>query len=71
MSVQTGPRQQLGIEEIHALGLPEASVELTDAAEDAIEQSYEQVGEWLDEGRVIYGITTGVGELIHNIIPPN
>lgn len=71
MSIQIGPKQQLGIEEIHALGSPETSVELTDAAEDAIEQSYQQVGEWLDEGRVIYGITTGVGELIHNIIPPN
>jgi len=71
MSIRIGPEQELGVEEIHTLGLPETTVELTDGAKDAIEQSYERVGEWLNEGRVIYGITTGVGELIHNIVPPS
>lgn len=61
MSIRIGPEQQLGVEEIHAIGLPETSVELTDAANDTIEQSYGRVGEWLEEGRVIYGITTGSG----------
>jgi histidine ammonia-lyase len=70
MSITIGPEQELGIEEIYQLGMPETTVALTEAATHGIERSYERVGEWLDEGRVIYGITTGVGELIHNIVPP-
>ncbi|UPM44517.1 HAL/PAL/TAL family ammonia-lyase [Halocatena salina] len=71
MSIRLGPKQELGIEEIHQLGKSGTTVELTDAATQAIEESYEHVGDWLDEGRVIYGITTGVGELLHNIVPPD
>lgn len=70
MKLEIGPNTTLSIEDVHQIGLPETTVELTDEARTQIRQSNSKVTEWVEEGRVLYGITTGVGELIHHLIPP-
>lgn len=53
----------------YTIGKPETAVALTETAEDRISESHEKVQNWLNNGRVIYGITTGAGKLLHTIIP--
>jgi len=46
-------------------------VRLAPAAEDPVNRSCAFVNKILDEGRAVYGITTGVGELANTLISPD
>lgn len=68
--LELGPQTELSLEDVYRLGLPETDVRLSERARQRIEEAHEKVNGWIEDGRAIYGITTGVGELLHNIVPP-
>lgn len=45
------------------------NVYLTDASREDVKRSREAVERWIQEGRVIYGLTTGFGEFANVVIP--
>lgn len=70
MVLEIGPGTSLSIEDVYQMGHPETTINLTNNAKSQIQRSSDKVADWIEEGRVLYGITTGVGELLHNLIPP-
>lgn len=59
----------LSIEDLVAVARARRQVALSESAVPAVEKSRELVEDWLREGRVIYGITTGLGALSDISIP--
>ena len=44
-------------------------VEIDPGAKKAIAECADSVKEWVNEGRVVYGVTTGFGDLASVVIP--
>lgn len=61
---------KLGIEELVAIARYGAKVEFSEAYKARVTKSRGLVEKWIDEGRVMYGITTGFGALCTQIITP-
>jgi histidine ammonia-lyase len=57
------------LEDLVAIARDGAVVRLSEEAEERIMKSRSLVERWLQEGRVIYGVTTGFGALSNVIIP--
>lgn len=57
------------LEDLSAIAREGAAVRLSRESEERILASYRLVRKWLEEGRVIYGVTTGFGALSHVTIP--
>ncbi len=60
---------RLTVEDLVAIARRREPVALSESAVSAVNESRELVEKWLREGRVIYGITTGVGALCDVSIP--
>ena len=59
---------QINIEEFIAVARYGAVVEFSDAYIDRVNKSRSLVEKWIEEGRVMYGITTGFGALCTQVI---
>ena len=62
-------RDRLNIEDLVAIARRHRAVALSGEAVSAVNKSRELVDRWVREGKVIYGITTGLGALCHVGIP--
>jgi histidine ammonia-lyase len=62
--------ESLSIQDVVRVSRYDEPVGLSDAAFPGIERSRDFVQEIVRENRVVYGITTGVGELSNSLIPP-
>jgi histidine ammonia-lyase len=67
-SVILGP--SIGIDEVVAVARYGAIVEFSDEYKIRVETSRALVEQWVEEGRVIYGVTTGFGQLSNIVISP-
>jgi len=61
----------LSLEQVVQICRRYEKVRLAPAAEEPINRSHAFVNKILDEGRAVYGITTGVGELANTLISPD
>ena len=59
---------QVTIEDVVAVARQGVKVEFSDAYCDRVRKSRKLVEKWVDEGRVMYGITTGFGSLCTQVI---
>ena len=57
------------LEDLVAIARKSARIRLADESEERITKSRDLVERWLQEGRVIYGVTTGFGALSDVMIP--
>ena len=57
------------LEDLVAIARDGAGIRLSEEAEERIVKSRSLVERWLQEGRIIYGVTTGFGALSNVIIP--
>lgn len=60
----------INIEEFIAVARFGAKVEFTEKYYERIQKSRKLVEKWIEEDRVMYGITTGFGSLCREVIPP-
>jgi histidine ammonia-lyase len=69
MTVQIGGKA-LRIEDVHEVGRNHARVNLTAQAKRAVSRCRKTVEDLVAEGQLIYGVTTGIGELARVRVPP-
>lgn len=62
-------KDRLKIEDLVAIARGRQTVALSPEAVSAVDKSRKLVDAWVREGKVIYGITTGLGALCHVGIP--
>ncbi|MCK8827300.1 aromatic amino acid ammonia-lyase [Natroniella acetigena] len=60
--------EEIGIEEFIAVARYEAKVEFTEKYLNRVKKARKLVDKWIDEERVMYGITTGFGALCDEVI---
>lgn len=70
-TVVIGPDHRLAIADVVAVARDRRSVELSDAALSAMAASRAVVDRVVVDGRIVYGITTGFGDLASVRIPPD
>ena len=63
--------QSLTIEAVHAVAVERAPVELSAAARARMKVTQKVVGDIVERGDVVYGVTTGFGKLSEIAIPPD
>jgi len=62
------PSEELSLDEARRVIDGGARLELSAGAERAVREAREQLDEWVDEGRRVYGVTTGFGPLADSTI---
>src|SRR2546423_9578900 len=62
--------ENLRLEQVMAVARNFRKAELAPQAKERMAQSRRLVEQWVEQGKVIYGITTGFGSLQQVIIPP-
>jgi histidine ammonia-lyase len=62
--------ERLRIEDVHEVARNHASVKLSEKAKKAVVRCRKTVEDLVAEGQLIYGVTTGIGELSRVRIPP-
>jgi histidine ammonia-lyase len=60
----------IGAQALIAVARHDASLELTEAAYEAIDRSAAVIDRILDNNEIVYGVTTGFGSLADTVIPP-
>ena len=64
--------KNLGVEQLSEMARhPEFQVEISPEIEKRVRASRKLLDEFVDSGRVIYGVTTGVGGFVNWLVPPS
>ncbi|MHC1582678.1 MAG: histidine ammonia-lyase [Candidatus Syntropharchaeia archaeon] len=62
--------ENLDVETLVEVARNGAKIRISDSAMENVRKSRKVLERWVEEGRIIYGVTTGFGPMCDNIIPP-
>ena len=60
--------KSLRVEDVHNAATSRTTISIAPSAKKAIQSSRNLVEEWVKKGEVVYGVTTGFGDLRHALM---